>query len=202
MFVIGTAPALVGSPVPTYGSSSMSIVSPQQLEFEETESPPETSQTNVWPVDMKKTLASITVGSLFSRWYVDELHKCVPEASKDRQKFNMCAKLVEYCKYFLPGGSVIEPKPSKAVDFIAWSTKLIDWGKMMDVDVHAFAEEGTLEQRTTLAKRKRQSLPVLSATYKRLTQLDGNRDLVKSRVATLRPQHPCVIDNASSLVVL
>jgi len=179
----------------------MSIVSPQQLEFEETILPPETCATNVWPDDMTKTLASITVGSLFSRWYVDELHKCMPQSPKDRQKFNMCAKLVEFCKYFLPGGSVIEEKPSKATEFIAWSTKLIDWGKMMDVDVHAFAEDGTLEKRTTLRKRKRLSLPVLSATYKRLTQLDDNAGFVKSSVAALRPQTPSVIDNASALII-
>lgn len=197
----GITPGAVGSPLPTARNSSIAVVSPQQLEFDISDATDPVSEINVWPQDMKKTLASITIGSLFSRWYVDELHKCSPESHEDRQKFNMCAKLVQFAKYFLPGGAVIEPKPSKAADFISWSANLLDWGKMLDVDVHAFAEKGTLELKSGAQKRKRSSLPVVSATYKRLTKLDGNAELVKTSIATLRPQIPSVVDNASALVI-
>lgn len=145
-----------------------------------------------WPRDLN-SLGGITVGSLFSRWYTDELYNCGYSNAQERQHYNMCGKLVEYCKLFLPGGSVISKKPGDASEFIAWRQQLTRWGQMLDGTVHEFATQGK-----TLGKRNRPCKPFVTASYKRLTAIDGNADGVRVRA---NPQEPVVVDNASPLVV-
>lgn len=157
---------------------------------------PRTARTRVvekpWPKDLQ-SLGSITVGSLFCRWYTDELYNCEYITAQERQHYNMCGKVVEYCKLFLPGGSVISIKPSEAAALIAWRQQLTQWGQMLDVKVHNIA---TGDLRENPGKRKREAKPYITPSYKRLTKIDNSVGGVRARVAV---QLPTVVDEASPL---
>lgn len=173
----------------------------RELQVEELETP-QPIVRRPWPSDLI-SLANITIGSLFSRWYMDELYNCTPDRALEKQHFNLCAKVVQYCKYFLPCGSVIGVKPRSASDLMVYRAQLSSWGQMMDVVVHEFAERTVSQLREGTRKRVRSSKPYVSATYKRLTEIDATGDCVKER---LMGKHEAslwhVQDNASSLDVV
>lgn len=189
--IVTPAPSSVPVASPPTGVT-LSFNSPQGSRRARQEESPGPVIVKPWPKDLL-SLGGITVGSLFSRWYTDELYNCEHKSAKERQGYNMCGKLVEYCKLFLPGGSVIIKKPADASALIAWRQQLTRWGQMLDEKVHAFATNGKV-----LGKRNRSCQPFVAASYKRLTVIDGKVDGVRTGV---QPQQPVVVDYASPLVV-
>lgn len=192
MAVITPAPNPTVSMVSPPGGVSLSFSSPQGGRSTRQSRGPPAPAKKPWPRDLL-SLGGITVGSLFSRWYTDELYNCEHSNRAERQHYNMCGKLVEYCKYFLPGGSVINKKPVEASAMIVWRQQLNHWGQMLDEKVHQFATSGKMS-----GKRKRECKPFVAASYKRLTAIDKHEPGVAVRA---KPQLPMVVDNASPLVV-
>jgi len=193
--VITPAPNPTVSMVSPPGGVSLLFSSPQGAKS--TRQPrrlPETVK-KPWPRDLL-SLGGITIGSLFCRWYTDELYNCEHTNRQERQNYNTCGKLVEYCKYFLPGGSVTNKKPVDTSELITWRQQLNHWGQILDEKVHIFATEGKV-----LGKRNRPSKPFVSATYKRLTAIDGKVKGVHGVAVRAKPELPIVVDNASPLVV-
>lgn len=203
-------PSAVISPSPSAGSEGNTLSTPPEGLTLAFNSPQGTQRTRLiesspsvqkpWPKDLL-SLTHVTIGSLFTRWYTDELYNCAYKTAKERQTFNMCGKTIEFCKLFLPGGSVISKKPSEASALIEWRQRLTHWGQLLDDKVHKFATESRDNSVATAGKRKRGCLPVVAASYKRLTKLDTDFSAVGGVRGRVAVQVPEVIDEASPLVV-
>lgn len=113
----------------------------------------------------------------------------------------MCGKLVEYCKLFLPGGSVIAKKPQDSSALIVWRQQLTQWGQMLDDKVHTFAVDSSAVLNTRIPKRNRDSKPYVTPSYKRLTTVDKTHRASGGVKARAPQQVPEVVDDASPLVV-
>jgi hypothetical protein len=154
----------------------------------------------LWPVDLH-TLSNITIGSLFIRWYTEELYDAVATERLHKQHKSKCACTVEYCKMFLPGGSVIERKPNTVRELDVWRKHLNSWAQMIEMKVAMFINKWrSIWSDGAVVRRNRISTLNVSATQKKLQQIWD--DPTSTFASKMEPQVPTVIDNASSYEVI
>lgn len=127
----------------------------------------------VWSNDLD-SLGKITVGGLFKRWYIDKMYKFNPHEKSKKQSLHMCKMVVDYCKLFLPSGSVITEQPSNSSDIAAWNLQMNAWSDMLEERVPAFAAAYAPCRQPM--KRKRSKTSFVTPNYKRLTEIDHKVD--------------------------
>ena len=125
------------------------------------------SNNNLVPNSQKNLILSqMTINSLFYQWYADSLYDYVPINQGCRDDIIKCAKLIAYCKRFLPENSSIPIRPSldQVEELQSWRQLMRALSNVVETNIINFINNHSPSVRRTRDAK-------VESTYKRLQKI-------------------------------